>query len=115
MFVVRVRLKRDGVLARVCVVRWEFVFEVEDEVVGLCGGERGGRLRLSEVEQRVVGSRGDSLGDEAKEDEGRASKDEDGVCASNVDEGPASCDGGCVSALCSRVSATNCSRDEGSA
>src|SRR5947207_2639964 len=35
MFVVRVRLKRDGVAARVCVVRGEIVFEVEDEVVGL--------------------------------------------------------------------------------
>src|SRR5438874_1391233 len=54
MFVVRVRLKRDGVVARGCVVRWEFVFEVEDEVVGLCGGERGGRLHLSEFGLRVA-------------------------------------------------------------
>src|SRR5438874_2673445 len=58
MFVVRVRLERDGVAARVCVVRGEIVFEVEDEVVGLCGGVRGGRLHLAEVEQRVIDSRG---------------------------------------------------------
>src|SRR2546423_15545330 len=35
-----------------------------------------------------------SLEDAAKVEEGHASKDVDGVCASKVDEGPASCDGG---------------------
>src|SRR2546423_12044651 len=38
-----------------------------------------------------------SLEDAAKDEEGHASKDVDGVCASKVDEGPASCDGGCGS------------------
>src|SRR2546423_9470899 len=38
-----------------------------------------------------------SLEDAAKDEEGHASKDVDGVCASKVDEGPASCDGGCDS------------------